>query len=311
MAGLRDSDIEKWQDSLFEAFSYQGVLGGRYLGPVMAAEPLVGRAFTEKYYGHRVLTDSFLDFFCETLSSQFDVVRSIGWPIDKPYYATCLTMFLTMFRSYRSAEVISTGGYPLQGYIIQRSLKDQAFALCAVANGTDTLASLFGWDTTVGSSSPADLVKRRQKVEDGVVRHLIGKTSGLSEGTQEQLLNWNRLFNWEAHRGLLTFGQITGQLIAGELPPDIAPTNDELLESMYLNRCSELGWMILRLLPYVRRVETPRNAEWDRKWMLLDGSFKMMIDGLGSLGKKIAPAFIEFVQSKFNFSPQIYYFEQT
>jgi hypothetical protein len=54
-----DDKIKKWQDSLFAAFTYKGVLGGQYLGPVMDIEPEVGRAFVDKYYGHRVLTGQF------------------------------------------------------------------------------------------------------------------------------------------------------------------------------------------------------------------------------------------------------------
>jgi hypothetical protein len=67
--------------------------------------------------------------------------------------------------------------------------------------------------------------------------------------------------------------------------------------------------MVLRLLPYMRRMEPPQNTEWDRKWKLLDDSFKMMVDGLGGLGKKVAPAVFELVQTKFSFSTQTYYFE--
>ena len=39
------SDIKKWQDGLFAAFAHNGVLGGKYLGPVMDIEPEVGAAF--------------------------------------------------------------------------------------------------------------------------------------------------------------------------------------------------------------------------------------------------------------------------
>ena len=310
----RKAEIKKWQDSLFDAFSYGDVLGGKYLAPVMDVEPQVGAAFVEKYYGHRVLTDAFLDFFGETLWKQFDVNKQNGWPQDRPYYVTCLMMFLTMFHSCRAAELVSVkGGYPLQGYIIQRSLKDQAFAMCAAANGTDTFARLFGWEGA--SASPwskeqyAQVIKKRMQIEDKIVRNLIGKDSGLSNEAQTELLLWNRMFNWEAHRGLLTMFRLSHKLLEGKLPITIAPTPDEMNESMYMNRCTELDWMILRLLPYMRRAETPKDADWDNKWKLLDNSFKMMVDGLGGLGKKIAPAVVELVQSKFAFSTQTYYFE--
>lgn len=309
----RAAEIKKWQDGLFEAFSYGDVLGGKYLGPVMDIEPKVGAAFIEKYYGHRVLTDAFLDFFGETLWKQFDVNEQNGWPQNRPYYTTCLMMFLTMFRSYRAAELVSVGGYPLQGYIIQRSLKDQTYAMCALANGTGTFAKLFGWDGAADSPWSEEqynlVIKKRMQEEDKIVRYLIGKKSGLSEETQQQLLHWNRFFNWEAHRSLITLFQLSNKLSEGNLPFDIAPIPDELTESMYLNRCTELGWMILRLLPFMRRAETPKDAEWDKKWKLLDDSFNMMVNSLGGLGKKIAPAIVELVQSKFAFSTETFYFE--
>lgn len=310
----READIKKWQDSLFEAFSYHGVIGNKYLGPVMDVEPQVGAAFVEKYYGHRVLTDAFLEFFGETLWKQFEFNKQNGWPEDRQNYVTCLMMYLTMFRSFRAAELVSVmGGYPLQGYIIQRSIKDQAFAMCALANRTDTFARLFGWDGAgAGPWSKeqyAQVIKKRMQIEDKIVRNLIGKDSGLSNDAQKELLRWNRMFNWEAHRGLLTMFRLSSALHEGKLPLTIAPSPDEMNESMYINRCTELGWMILRLLPYMRRAETSKDAEWDKKWKLLDDSFKMMVDGLGGLGKKIAPAIVELVQSKFAFSTQTYYFE--
>jgi hypothetical protein len=147
------------------------------------------------------------------------------------------------------------------------------------------------------------------QVEAKIVRSLIGSSSGLSKESQTELEKWNRMFNWEAHRGLMTMYRLSSALYKGELPLTIAPTSDEMNESMYMNRCHELGWMMLRLLPYMRRAETPLDVNWDKKWMLLDDSFKMMVDGLAGLGKKIAPAVLEMVQAKFKLSVRSYYFE--
>ena len=87
---MRAAEIKKWQDGLFDAFRHNGVLGDRYFGPVLELEPLVGGVFVEKYFGHRVLTDSFMDFFGETLSKQGEFNSKNGWPQDRPYYVTCL-----------------------------------------------------------------------------------------------------------------------------------------------------------------------------------------------------------------------------
>jgi hypothetical protein len=73
---------------------------------------------------------------------------------------------------------------------------------------------------------------------------------------------------------------------------------DEANDVMYVNRSNETNWMILRLLPYMRRAETPDNAEWTRKWKVLDNSFRQMLESLSSLGKKIGDAFIEMMDTK-------------
>jgi hypothetical protein len=62
--------------------------------------------------------------------------------------------------------------------------------------------------------------------------------------------------------------------------------------------------------PAERRADTPKDEDWNKKWKLLDDSFKMMVDGLGGLGKKIAPAITELIGAKFNFGPDLYYFEK-
>jgi hypothetical protein len=131
----RAAEIKKWQDGLFDAFRHNGVLGDRYFGPVMDMEPQIGGVFVEKYYGHRVLTDSFMDFFGETLSKQREYNEQKGWPKDRPYYVTCLVMYLTMFRSLRAAEVAALNGYPLQATSFSAASRTRSSS-CAVPQTT-------------------------------------------------------------------------------------------------------------------------------------------------------------------------------
>jgi hypothetical protein len=99
-------------------------------------------------------------------------------------------------------------------------------------------------------------------------------------------------------------------LVEKKMKMVLGPTPDEMNESMYLNRWTETAWMIHRLVPFMRRPETPKEVGWDRKWKLLDDSFAMMVDGLAELGKGIAPAFKEMVGAKFAFGPETYYAEK-
>lgn len=310
----RSGEIKQFQKRLDDAFSYKEILGGRFLLPAIDMEREVGEQFVHKYYGHRKLTDSFLDFFGETLSSQADYNYKFGWPTEK-YYVTCLMMFVTMFRSTRSAELLSTNAYPMQGYAVMRSVRDQAWVLCAAASGMATFGELFGWEGANGEILSAEdqerVVGNRRKIEGFIRAQLIGKRSGLSEEAQFELLRWDRMFNQEAHRGLFTLFRSSQNLMDSKGPRfSLVPQSDEILDGMFLNRSTEINWMILRLLPFVRRKETYYDG-WAEKWKLLDESFVFMYRGLAEMGKKIAPAFVEMMDTKFKFDPTMFFFEPT
>jgi hypothetical protein len=127
--------ILQWQDRLHEAFDYNDVLGGKFLLGTMQLEEAVGQLFVRKYHGHRLLTDAFLDFFAETLQTQLAFHSQCGWPSNEPNYALTFLMYLTMFRTVRATEVLSVNGYPLQGYALQRSIKDHLMRSCEQHDG--------------------------------------------------------------------------------------------------------------------------------------------------------------------------------
>lgn len=59
-----------FQDKLKAKFEHEGVVGGRRLMPILRDEERIGGEFWDKWYGHRVLTDSFLDFCVQTFEKQ-------------------------------------------------------------------------------------------------------------------------------------------------------------------------------------------------------------------------------------------------
>src|SRR5438067_8798911 len=137
--------ILQWQDRVHEAFDHNGVLGGKFLLGAMRLEERVGQLFVKKFHGHRLLTDAFLDFFAETLQTQLAFHSQYGWPSNEPNYALTFLMYATMFRAVRATEVLSVNGYPMQGYALQRSIKDQVFILCAIAHKIMSFGEIFGW----------------------------------------------------------------------------------------------------------------------------------------------------------------------
>jgi hypothetical protein len=98
-------------------------------------------------------------------------------------------------------------------------------------------------------------------------------------------------------------------VLKGERDISLVPYPDDLRDPMFMNRSTETNWMIHRLLPFVRRRETPHADSWDSNWALLDGHFRWMVEGLGNIGKKIASAVIELIDQKFVFDPSTYFTE--
>jgi hypothetical protein len=308
----KDAKAKAWQKRLEDNFNEDGVVGGKLLARTMEAEERIGLSFAEKWHGHRILTDSFVGFFAETLDEQAGFSQQHGWPQDEPYYVTCLMMYLTMYRAVRAAEILSMQGYPFSGYALLRSVKDQAWILCAAANKMSTFPTLLGWEGlpkgTWTGAEHKQIVANRMDVERENRFKILGKHSGLTQSSQVLLTQWEQMFNWEAHRGLYTLFQASAKLYEKQEITFVAEP-DEANDVMYVNRSNETNWMILRLLPYMRRADTPDNAEWTRKWKVLDESFRQMLESLSSLGKKIGDAFIEMMDTKFKFDPSFHYFD--
>jgi hypothetical protein len=312
MTSNKDEKIKEWQNKLLAKFSNNGAPGGPLLSRAIETEANTGAEFLEKWYGHRVLTDSFMEFFGETLLSQWTFNNSKGWPQNEPHYAPCLVLYLTVYRSIRSSEVLSANGYVLGAYAVQRAIKDQLMILGAAANSFADFDELFGWKGIEGKdwqgAEQAQVVKNRQKIESKVRERIIGKHSDLSDDSKTELEKWNRLFNWEVHRAHFSYMRELGRLCVDKnLAFQLGPHPDDLAAAMFLNRSMELNWIALRLLPFARRAETPHSDDWDAKWILLDESFKFMFDGFGELGKKIAPAYYEMLQAKFKFDLETYF----
>jgi hypothetical protein len=193
-------EIKQRQKLLFDAFGHNGIYGGKYFGPVYDAEKKIGGIFNDTYYGLRILTDCFLDFFGQTLLEQIELNNTKGWPQEEANYATCVLMYLTIFRSVRASDVCASNAYPLQGYIIQRSIKDQAFILWAAASNIADFPTLFGRkglpeDRPWTDEDNEKAIKNRRSIENKVREKLIGAKSDLKPETIKLLLKVDGMFN--------------------------------------------------------------------------------------------------------------------
>jgi hypothetical protein len=295
-------------------FTYNGVTGGRLLPSVLTQEQICGSYFIGKFHGHRVLADSFLDFFAVTLRSAAAGHYESGWPGDG-YYVPCLVEFVTQFRGMRAAEILSVSGYPLDGYALQRNLKDQAIFLGAIVSGISSFPALYGLKEPPSSKPWSEkdhqtVFYHRQDEEKAIFEQTIGKNSGLDPEHIESLKHWNRLFNAQVHGARLSTMREIYAWVQGKKEFAVGPRMDDDGFAMYMNRFTEIAWMVLRALPFLQTERVCFNEQWEREWAVLDTSLRGSVEGLGNLGKQIAPAFIAMIDAKFVTSPASRYIER-
>jgi hypothetical protein len=254
-----------------------------------------------------------LDFFAITLRSAGEGHSRHGWP-EHPYYSICLVEFITQFRGMRAAELLSVNGYPLDGYALQRNLKDQAIFLGAIAGGISSFPALYGLKeptSTPWTKQDQRAALNRRKVEEKLIfSKMIGKNSGLDAAHLEALSQWNELFHMQVHGGRLSAMREIRSWLQDKKDFAVGPRMDDDSFAMYMNRFTEIAWMALRSLPFLQTEKIYFNDEWQHQWGVLDNALRISVEGLGSLGKKIAPAFIAMIGQKFANFPASRYIER-
>jgi len=285
------------------------------LPTVMLQEQDCREHFIRKFHGHRILLDSFIDFFAQTLTHAIARRLRNGWPQGQSWYPVCVLEFITQFRGMRAAEILSMSGYPLDGYALQRNLVEQALYIGAVVNGTSSFQALMGTKGVDSSKKWTEddhqtIFKNRLAEEKRVMRIMSGDEAGLGAGEIEALAKWQRLFNLQVHGSRFTHYREAAKWLVEKGTPSVGPRIDDDASAMYMNRASEIGWLMLRAFPFLQLEDAPFDDDWQAKWHVLDDSFRKSVEGLSNLGKKIGSAFIAMIDAKFITSPKIRYVER-
>ncbi len=302
--------VAEWQRRLGDTFTVNGLVGGSLL-TVFDAEDAAGNYLVNTFRGQNVLLDSFQSFFIDTLALTSDQIKTNGWPKERLNYPVAFACFFNLFRRCRACEILYMKGYPLDAYALMRDIKDRVFMLAGVAHNMITFSGIIGAPRTPLSNSKEyskQSTKNRKDAEHRITNRLIGKTSGLALDIQDDLKLWDQVFNYEVHGGGVSLTQELSGISKGRIP-QIGPSVDKNAFVTYMNRSSELGWLIVRVLPFLQVSDEAFGKDWERKRQVLDDSFRYMVEGLGNLGKKIAPSFITMIDARFAFKQPFYYFE--
>lgn len=307
MANLTD---DQWRKRLVENFTVDGLVGGN-LRMVGSAEDRMKAWVAENLPGQNLLLESFMGFFLETLSMTDRNIVENGWPKHCPNYPIAFVYFCNLFRRFRACELLFESGYPLDAYSLIRDVKDRAFLIAAVAHNWCTFSK--GMGAIAQPTSDPEYEKKstrtRKEVEQENSNRLIGKASGLATDVQEDMKRWDSFFNFEVHGGALSFTREMYELVTDRRKPEIGPTSKFDAYAMYMNRSAEIAWLVVRLLPFLQRIEGDFGQGWQRKRLILDDSLRYMVQQLGNLGKRIGDSFIAMVDTNFTFRQQFCYFE--
>ena len=261
-------DVSEWQERLEKFFTVNGVVGG-YLSEILDLESQYGEYIFKKFHGQRVLMDSYFSFFIETIRAANRAVKEKGWPLNSPYYGPTVLFYVTLFRSFRAADNLLTKGYPLDGYALLRDIKDRAIFLAAIAHGITSLSRIFGYagNRALTDETYKKLKAERKKEERRIFNEIIRKKSGLDPQFHIELQKWENLFHEEVHGSKLTYFTEGGEWLRGEKPLSIGPTPLERSYGLHMNRSSELGWLVVRLLPFLQTEPFAFGSAWQTNGM--------------------------------------------
>lgn len=261
-----------------------------------------------------LLFDAFLGFFGETIAHA-DAPEWRGRWNEFRDYASVLWEHGVVLRQLRAARLVASGGYPLQAVTLLRDVKDKALTFCALAHRLHSLDEWLG-EPQGPAGAAQDLVDRarakraaarlRSQHQARVFDQLVGEQSGLPSRVQDLVRAWMGLFHDEVHGAKLTSTVGFPAWAAGRslLPLYCTIEESRHAVTLYHTYGCQLAWMMLRLLPTLQLDRLAFGAEWAQYWSILDSSCReLVLAGKGDEEHEVIDAVVEFVESKFAFSP--------
>lgn len=281
---------------------YAGEPYGR-IHMIFQEESAYGIRVAENLSGYLALSDAFKAFYLETIERLNTECRpKVTTPLSEQY-PLFVARLNNKVQSLVGAERLALHGYPLQAYTIHRNTFDNAVLTAAALQKLTDFYAIEGIDP----SKPLDLKvlkHQRKRTEWEILDVMLGKDSGLSAATVEEMKKLGDTYDLEVHGSRLSLAGAMGWL-KGTEPLSIVPSFRERDFALHMNRYIEIAWMVHRLLPAIQPPEAPLADDWREKWSVLDNAFKVSLTSMNDeCGKSFGIAVIEFVTSKFPFTAE-------
>ena len=288
-------------DELLEVFGDDESVQ-QQLAPLFHAEALGGKLL-DPYQGFRIAHDRLFLFFVRT----FDLAErgrrergSVGW------YGPLLLDYVTQFKRLRAAYRVALCNYPLFGLALLRDVKDRSLLYAAILRGKTTYRELSGadaipdWPRVLSEDDWIAVSRRRQANERTALAAVVGKDSGLDRDQVRELERWRDIFHQQVHASLHTYADEGWPWVSegGQLSALPAPSTQAV--AMFMNRSTEVCWLLLRTLPLLQLEPAAFGPDWAHQWRLLDSYFGRM----ANIDRSVAQAVCQLVATQFVVSPE-------
>ncbi len=277
---------------------------GEALLPIMDAERDFGDWIENQRLARSQLVEATLGFFVESIYLSRERFVEMPEASRARMYVSLLAWYAAHFRRFRAAEIAFYSGYGISATSLLRDIRDWGFQVAAMQCGAVSWSELHGDPAAIESGTKQrnerEDHKRALAAQKAAQEWAIGKTSGLS-GWQA-LEKWARYSNLETHGSLVTTSIEFEDWLRGTGALSFAPKKNLRNQRMYCSRSTELGHLMLRLLP-ILQVRAPFGEDWNAKWRCLDKLYSQQWSAENATARYMS-AFGEMVAAKFNFPPE-------
>lgn len=290
---------EEFQSRLDAAFIFEGAKYGR-VPLIHGTQNAYGQEVLQ-FRGHFALSDAFKAVFLEAVELMNSYCRArVSVPLSE-HYPQFLPRLANAFHTLCGAECAAIHGYPRPAFTTLRNVFDDVVLVSASLQKVTNFYKIEGIDPN--RKFDPDTAKRARKEEEFRVRRLMtGSESGCSADVTSELTKLNELFDIEVHGGRLSLTDAMA-FMKGTGPLHVLPKFAPQTFALFMNRFSEVGWAVHRLLPAIQPPEVPMPKEWADRWSLVDESFEIAVRSLSNeLGMKVGDAYAEFINAKFPFN---------
>ncbi len=291
-------NTKEWQDRLEKTFSGPSGIIGERLQEASAAERFLGAKYVLTLAGFPLLTESYLEFACETL-------QAIAAPGPHPRNLEdqfLVAAHLYAWRRARASYQLYLQTFHAESVSLLRGIWELTNSMIAVKKSVVSVGELFGGspEATPMPDDPKERLREMKRViqsaEGRVHTYVLGERSGISVEGREGLDGIREVFHQAVHRSTMNFAHYWVPWVLDKKPLALVQEYDLDVVSLNGNLTWIVLWPLVKSMAYLKPALEGASPSWDERHSILDDSFR---HAMANFPKKSARAIEEFVKIHF------------